>query len=93
LIKNVQRKLIRECKEAVEQNPDLVRIDRWDLSKIFYYTRTILDHDGYDTSLMNKPEKRNDIINTESIVHYCLQRFYTVVIIIGKLKIREEGCV
>jgi hypothetical protein len=70
----------------------LVRIDRWDLSKIFYDTRIILDHDGHDTSPMNKPEKRNDIIDIESIVHHCLHCFYTVVIIIGKSKIREEGC-
>ena len=39
---------IVNCEEAVGDNPDLITIDRWDLSKIFYDTRTILDKQGYE---------------------------------------------
>ena len=54
---------IVNCEEAVGDNPDLITIDRWDLSKIFYDTRTILDKQGYDTNPMNNYEKRKDIHN------------------------------
>ena len=45
------------------RNHDLIIIDRWDLSKIFYDTRTRLDREGYDTSPMNVPVKRHAIHN------------------------------
>jgi hypothetical protein len=61
LIKKVQRDIIRQRQEAVEENPELIEFDRWDLSKIFYDTRTILDRQGYDTSVMNTHDKRHDI--------------------------------
>jgi hypothetical protein len=62
LIKDVQRNLVRQRQEAVTKNPDLITIDRWDLSKIFYDTRTILDKE-YDTGPMNNPNKRKAIHN------------------------------
>lgn len=63
LIIDVQRDIIRRRKEDVDQDPTLIDSDRWDLSKIFYDTRTILDRQGYDTSEMNKPDKRKSIHN------------------------------
>jgi hypothetical protein len=45
------------------RNHHLIDFDRWDLSKIFYDTRTILDRQGYDTSIMNAPERRKVIHN------------------------------
>jgi hypothetical protein len=45
------------------RNHNLIISDRWDLSKIFYDTRTRLDREGYDTSPMNPPEKRKTIHN------------------------------
>ncbi|PWU81182.1 MAG: hypothetical protein DLM72_08295 [Candidatus Nitrosopolaris wilkensis] len=63
MIKDTQRDLIIKRRDAVSENPDLITIDRWDLSKVFYDTRTILDKLGYDTSPMNVTAKRKAIHN------------------------------
>ncbi|HYA83875.1 MAG TPA: hypothetical protein VEH06_10565 [Candidatus Bathyarchaeia archaeon] len=63
LIKEVQRKLIIQRQKDVSQNPNLIDFDRWDLSKIFYDTRTFLDKLHYKTSPMNAPDKRKAIHN------------------------------
>jgi hypothetical protein len=68
LIRETQRSLIVNRKEAVERNPRLVVMDRWDLSKVFYDTRTILDRLGYDTSSMNKSDKRKAIHNDVAVI-------------------------
>jgi hypothetical protein len=48
---------------VVGRNPELITTDRWDLSKIFYDTRTSLDKNGYDTTPMNEPARRKAIHN------------------------------
>jgi hypothetical protein len=63
MIIDLQRRLIIERKDAVAENPELITTDRWDLSKIFYDTRTLLDQWGYDTSPMNNTVKRKAIHN------------------------------
>lgn len=45
--------VIGQRKEAVDRDPNLLIIERWDHSDVFYYSRTHLNRLGWDTSVYN----------------------------------------
>jgi hypothetical protein len=54
------RKVIGERKEAVRANPNLLLIERWDHSDVFYEVRTRLSQQGYDVSVYGNADRRKD---------------------------------
>jgi len=72
LIRDVRREIIIQRQKDVMQNPNLIFNDRWDLSKIFYDTRTRLDREDYITTPMNNPGKRKAIHN--DVADICEER-------------------
>ena len=54
------KEVIGERKEAVEANPKLLLIERWDHSDVFYEVRKRLDEKGYDVSVYGNNDRRKD---------------------------------
>jgi hypothetical protein len=54
------RKVVGERIQAVRINPNLLLIERWDHSDVFYEVRTRLSQQGYDTSVYANPDRRKD---------------------------------
>jgi hypothetical protein len=45
--------IVGRRKKAIEENPELFQLERWDHSDVFYATRTWLNRHGWDTSVYN----------------------------------------
>lgn len=54
------RKVVGERIEAVRINPNLLLIERWDHSDVFYEVRTRLSQQGYNTSVYANADRRKD---------------------------------
>ena len=54
--KKVMREIIDGRIRSVRRQPQLIEIDPWDLSDIFYTTRKRLDAEGYDISPLNRKQ-------------------------------------
>ena len=80
--KQVVREIIDARFDAVKQNPELVEVDRWGVSNVYYDTRKRLDAEGYDVSPLNDESTK---IRKDSIamLKNTVIRLFTVFIVIG----------
>ena len=54
------REIIGERKAAITADPNLLLVERWDHSDVFYEARTTLSQQGYDVSVYSNPDRRKD---------------------------------